>query len=85
MGVRRWTDDLLAELRRLVEVEGYSADMAAKALGETRNAVIGACSRHDIKLTPRPLKVGDHLKLRLLDHPKIAARVKALFDEVRTA
>jgi hypothetical protein len=51
MGVRVWTDDRLAELRRLVEVKRYSASMAAEALGVTRNMVIGACDRNDIKLT----------------------------------
>jgi hypothetical protein len=81
--MRVWTGDLLEELRRLVVDERYTASMAASALGVSRNTIIGACSRHKIKLTGTPWRAGDVERLRLLNHPKIAAWVEALLNEVR--
>jgi hypothetical protein len=56
-----WTDERVAELRRLVTIEGYSARRAAEALrrqgfeGVTRNSCVGKCHRMGIKMN----KAGD--------------------------
>jgi hypothetical protein len=40
-----WTPDVTERVRRLYIVEGYSARETAKALGTTRNAIIGKADR----------------------------------------
>jgi hypothetical protein len=57
-----WTDERVAELRRLIVIEGYSAARAAESLSEpiagmifTRNSVIGKARRMGIKMN----KAGD--------------------------
>lgn len=47
----KWTDALVAELRRLWNVEKLSAGVIAERLGISRNAVIGKA--HRIKCEPR--------------------------------
>ena len=59
----KWPDEMVAELRRLVVIEGYSSTRAADALraqgfaGVTRNSVIGICRRRGIPMN----KNGDML------------------------
>lgn len=45
-----WSRDDIRSLRRLVEVNGLSASLAAAKIGRTRNSVIGKCHREGIKL-----------------------------------
>jgi GcrA cell cycle regulator len=62
-----WTDERVAELRRLVTIEGYSAARAAESLSEpiagiifTRNSVIGKARRMGILLNENHGKAGAH-------------------------
>lgn len=46
----RWTDDTIAEMRRLIVEKGFSARLAALEMRIPRNAVIGKCRRLGIPL-----------------------------------
>lgn len=59
-----WTEEQVAEVKRLAREEGLSARQIAGRVGSTRNAIIGLTRRNDIALgfikgkPPQPVKTG---------------------------
>lgn len=51
-----WTDDLIAQMRVLVVDKGLSAARAGVKMHISRNAIIGKCTRLDIKMGDGPRK-----------------------------
>ncbi|WP_020179676.1 helix-turn-helix domain-containing protein [Methylopila sp. M107] len=72
---RRWPPERLAELKRLTEL-GFSATEAGRALGCSRNAVLGAIHRTKPHDAPRP-RIANALLRSIIDH------VGAAFDVSR--
>lgn len=52
-----WTEERIAELKRLVEEEGLSSTLAAEKLGVSRNSVMGVCFRKKFKLKGSKQKI----------------------------
>ncbi|MGH6946347.1 MAG: GcrA family cell cycle regulator [Kiloniellales bacterium] len=68
-----WSEDRIRELRRLWQA-GYSASAIGKALGVSKNAVVGKAHRLKLTARPSPIRAGGAPRRRSVVPAVVAAR-----------
>jgi hypothetical protein len=80
MGVRKWTEQEIAQLRALLD-DGRSARQAAEALGRTKNAVLGLIPREpSLRAHYNPSK---RVVANVVKETRVSRTMKDRAEEVR--